>query len=58
MVNARSYWTQCEELVLKAITFNIMLISVFVGFLQSRTQLNKAICLAVAPVVGGLATRY
>ena len=37
VVNARSYWTQCEELLLKAITFNIMLISVFVGFLQSRS---------------------
>ena len=29
VVNARSYWTQCEELLLKAITFNVMLISVF-----------------------------
>ena len=38
VVNARSYWTQCEELLLKAITFNIMLISVFVGFLQSRSN--------------------
>jgi hypothetical protein len=37
VVNARSYWTQCEELLLKAITFNVMLISVFIGFLQSRT---------------------
>jgi hypothetical protein len=35
-VNARSYWSQCEELLLKAITFNVMLISVFVGFLQSK----------------------
>ena len=43
VVNARSYWTQCEELLLKAITFNIMLISVFVGFLQSRFDpLNMA----------------
>jgi hypothetical protein len=25
VVNARSYWTQCEELLLKAITFNVML---------------------------------
>jgi transposase len=25
VVNARSYWTQCEELFLKAITFNVML---------------------------------
>ena len=36
VINARSYWTQCEELLLKAITFNVMLISVFIGFLQSR----------------------
>ena len=25
VVHARSYWTQCEELLLKAITFNVML---------------------------------
>jgi DDE family transposase len=37
VVNARSYWTQCEELFLKAITFNVMLVSVFIGFLQSRS---------------------
>src|SRR5262249_18652005 len=35
VVYARSYWTQCEELLLKAITFNVMLVSVFLGFLQS-----------------------
>jgi hypothetical protein len=35
VVAARSYWTQCEELLLKSITFNLMLIAVFIGFLQS-----------------------
>ena len=39
VVHARTYWTQCEDLLLKAITYNVMLISVFIGFLQSRTQL-------------------
>jgi len=34
-VSARSYWAQCEELLLKAITFNLMLIRVLLGFLQS-----------------------
>ena len=35
VVHARRYWTQCEELYLKAITFNVMLIAGFIGFLQS-----------------------
>jgi len=40
VVHARSYWTQCEELLLKAITFNVMLVSVFIGFLQSTPDPN------------------
>ncbi len=35
-VDARSYRTQCEELLLKAITFNLMLLTVFIGFLHSN----------------------
>ena len=35
VVHARTYWTQCEDLFLKAITFNVMLFCVLVGFLQS-----------------------
>ena len=38
VVYARTYWTQCEELLLKSITYNLMLISVFIGFLQSRSR--------------------
>src|SRR5262245_15166070 len=34
-VNGRSYWSQCRELLLIAITYNIMLLYVFTGFLQS-----------------------
>jgi hypothetical protein len=37
-VSARSYWTQCQELLLKAITFNLMLIRVLAGFLQSNSR--------------------
>jgi hypothetical protein len=37
VVHARTYWTQCEDLLLKSITYNLMLISVFIGFLQSRS---------------------
>lgn len=53
-VFARSYWTQCEELLLKSITFNLMLISVLLGFLQSRTQLFSAAeksCVPFLPAV-------
>jgi hypothetical protein len=38
-VYARTYWTQCEELLLKAITYNVMLISVFIAFLRSSCVL-------------------
>jgi hypothetical protein len=38
VVYARSYWTQCEELFLKSITFNLMLVSVLLGFLQSNAD--------------------
>jgi Transposase DDE domain len=34
-VNGRSYWSQCRELLLVAITYNIMLLYVTTGFLQS-----------------------
>jgi hypothetical protein len=37
VVFARTYWTQCQELLLKAITYNVMLLAVLIGFLQSRT---------------------
>jgi hypothetical protein len=36
-VNGRSYWSQCRDLLLMAITYNIMLLYVVAGFLQSRT---------------------
>ncbi len=35
-VNGRSYWSQCRELLLMAITYNIMLLYAVAGFLQSR----------------------
>jgi hypothetical protein len=38
-VNARTYWNQCRELLLKAITYNVMLLYVIAGFLQSKTAL-------------------
>jgi DDE family transposase len=37
-VHARTYWNQCRELLLKAITYNIMLLYVITGFLQSRSD--------------------
>lgn len=37
-VNGRSYWSQCRELLLLAITYNIMLLYAAVGFLQSRSD--------------------
>jgi len=36
-VAARSYWSQCRELLLKATTYNIMLLYVITGFLQSNS---------------------
>jgi DDE family transposase len=36
-VQGRSYWTQCRELWLLALTYNLMLLYAAVGFLQSRT---------------------
>jgi len=36
-VNGRSYWSQCRELLLIAITYNIMLLYAAAGFLQSRS---------------------
>jgi hypothetical protein len=36
-VNGRRYWSQCRELLLLAITYNIMLLYVLAGFLQSRS---------------------
>jgi hypothetical protein len=38
-VQGRSYWSQCRELWLLAITHNLMLLYVITGFLQSRTHL-------------------
>jgi Transposase DDE domain/Transposase domain (DUF772) len=35
-VNGRSYWSQCRELLLIAITYNVMLLYRLAGFLQSR----------------------
>lgn len=37
-VHGRSYWSQCRELLLIAITFNVMLLYGIAGFLQSRTR--------------------
>ena len=51
VVHARTYWPQCEELLLKAITFNLMLISAFIGFLQSRS----GVLLSNAAQAGGAA---
>jgi hypothetical protein len=36
-VHARSYWSQCRELMLLAITFNVMLLYIITGFLQSMS---------------------
>jgi hypothetical protein len=35
-VNGRTYWSQCRELMLIAITYNIMLLYTAAGFLHSR----------------------
>jgi hypothetical protein len=53
VIYARSYWTQCEELLLKAITFNLMLISVLIGFLQSRSGVVSAAETTPDPIVFG-----
>jgi hypothetical protein len=37
-VNGRSYWSQCRELMLIAITYNIMLRYAAAGFLQSKLR--------------------
>jgi hypothetical protein len=37
-VNGRSYWSQCRDLLLMAVTYNIMLLYVIAGFLQSRSD--------------------
>jgi hypothetical protein len=34
-VHGRTYWSQCRELLLMAITYNIMLLYAIAGFLQS-----------------------
>ena len=38
VVHARSYWSQCRELLLIGLTYNLMLIYAAVGFLQSRSD--------------------
>jgi hypothetical protein len=41
-VNARSYWSQCRELLLIAITYNILLLASCIGFLQSTPDPFRA----------------
>ena len=36
-VNGRTYWSQCRELILLAITHNVMILYAFIGFLQSMS---------------------
>jgi hypothetical protein len=45
-VNGRSYWSQCRELMLLAITYNIMLLHAIRVFLQSKINsfLSVFIC--------------
>jgi Transposase DDE domain len=38
MVNARTYWNQCRELLLLALTYNIMILYAAAGFLQSKLR--------------------
>jgi Transposase DDE domain len=38
LVNARTYWTQCRELLLIALTYNLMLLYAAAGFLQSKMR--------------------
>ena len=37
LVNARTYWTQCRELLLIALTYNFMILYAAARFLQSRS---------------------
>jgi hypothetical protein len=37
LVNARTYWSQCRELLLIALTYNLMLLYAAAGFLQSNS---------------------
>jgi hypothetical protein len=37
-VNGRSYWSQCRDLLLMAITYNLMLLYALAAFLQSRLR--------------------
>jgi hypothetical protein len=53
-VHARSYWAQCRELLLMAITYNLMLLSVIAGFLQSSCV---PFSLPVVRAAGGLHAR-
>jgi hypothetical protein len=39
-VAARTYRSQCRDLLLKAITYNLMLLYAIAGFLQSRSRLE------------------
>jgi Transposase DDE domain len=41
VVNSRSYWAQCRELMLMAITYNLMLLYAVAGFLQSRSGFDS-----------------
>jgi hypothetical protein len=41
-VAARTYWNQCRELLLLALTYNLMLLYAAVGFLQSKETLLSA----------------
>ena len=40
LVNARTSWTKCRELLLVAVTYNFMLLYAAAGFLQSRSWLH------------------
>jgi hypothetical protein len=55
-VSARSYWSQCRELMLLAITHNVMIIFTKTGFLQSRT--GAIIWPACSACVSGWFTRH
>ena len=37
-VHGRSYWSQCRDLLLMAVTYNLMLLHALAGFLQSITR--------------------
>jgi Transposase DDE domain len=37
-INARTYWNQCRELLLLALTYNIMILYAAAGFLQSNSR--------------------